>query len=86
MIYSVSEINSLAAQTFLQNPLFNNIQITGEISGGKRYPSGHYYFTLKDKNASINCVMFKYAMNGLNFNPKDGDEVILKGKDRKSVV
>lgn len=79
MIYSVSEINSLAAQTFLQNPIFNNIQITGEISGGKRYPSGHYYFTLKDKNASINCVMFKYAMNGLNFNPKDGDEVILKG-------
>lgn len=79
MIYSVSEVNSLAAQVFLQNPLFNNIQVSGEISGGKLYPSGHYYFTIKDQKASLNCVMFRSAVNHLNFRAKDGDAVILKG-------
>ncbi len=79
MIYSVSEINHLAARLFLTHPIFSQVEVHGEISGGKLYPSGHFYFTLKDEQAAIQAVMFRSAYQRLNFVPKDGDKVTLKG-------
>lgn len=79
MIYSVSEVNHMAADILAAHPVFNGIQINGEISGGKLYPSGHYYFTLKDEKATISGVMFRSSYSKLNFKPKNGDKVTLKG-------
>ena len=57
-----------------------NIYIRGEISNYKTYPSGHSYFTLKDKDSQIPAVMFKGRKYGLKFQPEDGMNVIIKGK------
>lgn len=67
---------------YLKNKLDtdNNLQrviVAGEISNYHRHSSGHLYFTLKDNNAAINCVMFKSNASSLLFEPKNGDEVIL---------
>jgi len=69
---------------YLKNKLDtdSNIQrvlVSGEISNYHRHNSGHLYFTLKDDNAAISCVMFKSYTNTLNFEPKTGDKVILNG-------
>lgn len=79
MIYSVAEVNHLAAKLFSSNLMFNNIEVNGEISGGKLYSSGHFYFTLKDENASIQATMFRSAYQKLTFIPNDGDKVMVKG-------
>ena len=60
----------------------NNIQrvlVSGELSNFHAHYSGHLYFTLKDENAAINCVMFKSSAQSLLFTPKDGDSVIIEG-------
>ena len=69
----------MAAEVFAATPAFNDIEIKGELSGGKRYPSGHFYFTLKDENAAISGVMFRSAFSRLNFIPENGDKVVLRG-------
>lgn len=79
MIYSVTEVNRMAADVLAATPFLNAIEIKGELSGGKRYPSGHFYFTLKDDNAAIRGVMFNTDYNRLEFSPKDGDKLVLKG-------
>ena len=53
------------------------ILVSGEISNYHRHYSGHLYFTLKDKTASINCVMFKTYASNLSFEPKTGDKVVI---------
>ncbi|NLJ70484.1 MAG: exodeoxyribonuclease VII large subunit [Clostridiaceae bacterium] len=80
MTYSVSELNRLVAKILDDNPNLINIQVYGEISGGKLYPSGHYYFSLKDENSTVSCVMFRSNYSRINFSPKDGDMVSLKAK------
>ncbi len=68
--YTVSEINSGIAQILeLHNTL---VWVEGELSGWKRYPSGHCYFKLKDERSQIPGVMWKSAAAKLNFSPSDG--------------
>lgn len=67
---------------YLKNKLDtdNNLQrifVSGEISNYHRHYSGHLYFTLKDENSAIDCVMFKSYTSSLTFEPKTGDKVIL---------
>ena len=76
-IFTVSELNNSAKKT-LENS-FSDIWIKGEISNFKSYPSGHWYFTLKDEESQIQCVMFKFKNSSLNFIPKEGDEFIALG-------
>ena len=76
-IFTVSELNNSAKKT-LENS-FSDIWIKGEISNFKSYPSGHWYFTLKDEESQIQCVMFKFKNSLLNFIPKEGDEFIALG-------
>jgi exodeoxyribonuclease VII large subunit len=78
--YSVSEINSYLNKKLKNDPNLKNIHIKGEISNYKTYPSGHSYFTLKDETSQIPAVMFKGRKHSLNFKPKDGMKVIIKGK------
>jgi exodeoxyribonuclease VII large subunit len=59
---------------------FTNIWISGEISGTKLVPSGHCYFTLKDSEAQIKCVCWKLNYWRLRFKPKDGVQVLLRGR------
>ena len=59
---------------------FSDVWITGEISGLRIPPSGHIYFTLKDKDAQIKTVFFRSGNRYLKFAPRDGMEVILRGR------
>lgn len=59
--------------------LLQGVSIEGEISNLTQYRSGHWYFSLKDDGAKINCVMFSRSNGRVNFKPKDGDKIIAKG-------
>ncbi len=59
---------------------FNPVRVTGEISGFSRASSGHCYFSLKDDSAQIRCAMFRRAASLLDFSPRDGELVELRGR------
>ncbi len=75
--FSVSELTAYI-KTSLE-ACFQSIIIEGEISNFKPSSSGHYYFTLKDEGASISAVLFKGKARYLDFIPKDGMTVRVKG-------
>lgn len=77
---TVSQINSYINRKMKMDANLKNIYIKGEISNFKTYSSGHSYFTLKDEASQIPAAMFKGRKRFLNFEPKDGDKVIVKGK------
>lgn len=78
--FTVSQVNSYINRKLKTDANLKNIYIKGEISNFKTYSSGHSYFTLKDEASQIPAVMFKGRKKFLNFEPKDGDKVIIKGK------
>ncbi|MFM8393068.1 MAG: exodeoxyribonuclease VII large subunit, partial [Acidobacteriota bacterium] len=59
---------------------FTNLYIQGEITDLKKYPSGHWYFKLKDENTQINAVFFKNQNRYLRFDLRNGQQVILRGR------
>ena len=59
---------------------FNPITVEGEISGFSRAASGHCYLTLKDESGQLRCAMFRRAAGSLDFSPKDGDKVEVRGR------
>ncbi len=77
-IFSVSEIN-LHIKNILENYI-PNLMVEGEIANFTRHRSGHIYFSLKDENSTIRCVFFRSYASNLDFDPKEGDKVICKGK------
>ena len=79
-VYSVSEINNFIKNILEQEPELRNLQVVGEISNFKRYPSGHCYFTLKDTGAVLKCVMFRSRAINLRFQPQNGDTVVAVGR------
>jgi exodeoxyribonuclease VII large subunit len=76
--YSVTQLLTVLKSTLETNPAFRGFWLKGEISNTTFHRSGHWYFTLKDENASISCVMFANAANTVLFKPKDGDQVLIK--------
>ena len=60
--------------------LLSGLLVRGEISNYKQYPSGHHYFTLKDAEGSIRCVMFRGDAASLRFRPQNGMQVIVAGR------
>lgn len=79
--FTVSEINSYINGIMKKDPTLSNIYIKGEISNYKTFPSGHSYFTLKEGGSQIPAVMFKFNKDRfLNFTPKDGMKVTVKGR------
>jgi exodeoxyribonuclease VII large subunit len=59
---------------------FDEIWVQGEISGGRTWNSGHYYFTLKDANAQIKGLVFRSTLQRLKFKPQDGLSVTVRGR------
>lgn len=78
-IYSVSQINRYIKQMFIKDYILNHISIKGEVSNCKYHTSGHIYFTLKDTQGQIACVMFASQRSGLRFMMKEGQSVIVSG-------
>lgn len=79
-IYSVSEINNYIKNLLEREPELRNVQVLGEVSNFKRYPSGHCYFTLKDAGAVLKCVMFRGKAMNLRFEPTNGETVLAVGR------
>jgi len=79
-VFSVSELNEYVATLLTADPNLCDIRVSGEISGFKRHTSGHLYFSLKDENALVRCVMFRQQAMRLSFNPQDGMRVVLMGR------
>ncbi len=77
-IFSLRELSDAIRGTLERG--FTNIWISGEISGTKLIPSGHCYFTLKDSEAQIKCVCWKLSYWRLKFKPKDGMQVLVRGR------
>ena len=77
--YSVSEFNRMVKGYIEENPNLREFFLEGELSGVTYYKSGHLYFNLKDKDAQIKCVAFKYKFKRIAEDLKDGDSVKLFG-------
>ncbi len=75
---TVTELTTKIKELLEDN--FFDIYVSGEISNLSMPKSGHIYFTLKDENASIRCVLFKFQKNFIGFDYKDGDKVIIRGR------
>src|SRR5215218_6527485 len=76
--YTVTELNARIRAMFDKD--FGDIFVSGEISGAKLAPSGHYYFTLKDGDSQVKCACFRMAARYLRFKPADGVAVIARGR------
>lgn len=78
---TVTQVNELVRMTLDANKMLTSIAVIGEISNLKvHFASGHIYFSLKDEDAVLKCVMFRMAANKLTFQPENGMKVIAKGK------
>lgn len=77
-IYTVREL-TLAIKKILTGGNFTDIWIRGEISNFKNHDSGHRYFTLKDKDSQLACVMFRWHGNNLRFELGQGMKVLVLG-------
>ncbi len=75
---SVTELNGKARR--LLEMSFNNIRVEGEISGLARPSSGHWYFTLKDRQSQIRCAMFRNKNQSLKFIPTEGMLLLARGR------
>ncbi len=76
---TVTELNMYVKDKVAEDEFLNSVLVKGEISNFKHHYTGHMYFTLKDENSLIKCVMFKSSTVTLNFAPKDGMKVIVLG-------
>lgn len=74
---SVSEVNNYIKKILDNDFILNNLSVKGEISNLKYHSSGHIYFSLKDSNGKINCVMFKGKAYELDFKLEEGMEVVI---------
>lgn len=74
-IYTVSQLNAQARAVI--EDCFQGVWVTGEISNLARPSSGHMYFSLKDKNAQVRCALFRNSGRRLNFNPENGQQVLV---------
>lgn len=79
-VISISQLNEYIQRKLDSDGLLNQVAVRGEISNYKLYPSGHHYFTLKDENSALKCVMFKGSAMRLRFRPENGMKVIAMGK------
>lgn len=76
-VWSVSQVNALARE--LLEGAFPPLWVAGEVSGFKRYPSGHCYFSLKDETGQLSCVMWRDAARALPAEPPEGMAVHVFG-------
>ncbi len=80
--YSVSEVNRFIRQIFLSEEIFYSISVHGELSNFYHHRSGHFYFTLRDRDSIIKCVMFRGEAERVRFVPQNGMQVTVRGDIR----
>ena len=79
-ILTVTELTSHIKGVLEHDPMLDGITVSGEISNYKTYPSGHHYFSLKDAESSVRCVMFRASAQRLRFRPENGMSVAVTGR------
>lgn len=77
---SITELNQYIKDLLDLNPPLTDIYVKGEISNFKAHSSGHMYFTLKDENSNLRCVMFRSSASSLAFRPENGMKVTAHGR------
>ena len=77
---SVTALNQYIKGMFERERLLSRVLVRSEISNYKVYPSGHHYFSLKDAESSIRCVMFRREAMALRFRPENGMKVVVSGR------
>ena len=78
-VVSVGQLNTYLKSLLDSNPVLNNLLVKGEISNLKYYPSGHIYFSLKDEEGVVKCVMFSTYASKLNVKIQEGEKIIVNG-------
>ena len=79
-IYKVHEITQRLRDILRAEPILQDLWLEGEISNFTRSSAGHVYFTLKDSNSQIQCVIFQRVASRLRLMPKSGDAVLVHGQ------
>ncbi len=79
-VLSVTQLNEHIRALLDADGLLSDLCVRGELSNYKIYPSGHHYFTLKDSESSLRCVMFKSSASRLRFRPENGMSVTVFGR------
>ena len=77
--YTISEINAYVRDLMESDPVLGDLWVQGEISNLSRPKSGHMYFTVKDSQAALRCVMWRSQVSSLSYVPQDGDAVEVHG-------
>lgn len=76
-VLGVGQLNEYVRRQLAADPMLKAVRVRGELSGFKRHYSGHLYFSLKDAEARVQCVMFRQSAMGLTFEPRDGMQVVV---------
>ena len=79
-LFTPSQVNQYIKGFMDQDRLLSGLLVRGELSNYKRYPSGHHYFSLKDGEGSLRCVMFRGDAISLRFRPQNGMQVVAAGR------
>lgn len=78
-VYKVGAVNKAIKNVLDSNPYLQDIVVVGEVSNYRPNNSGHWYFSLKDEEAVIDVVMYKWQHQHLQFTPENGMSVFIKG-------
>ena len=76
---TVTEVNRYIKSLFTDDPNLVKLFVHGEVSNCKYHSSGHIYFSLKDADSTLNCIMFSYSRKHINFQMKDGQQLVVYG-------
>ncbi len=79
-VYTVSQVNEYVKSLLDGDGVLGGLYVRGELSNYKMYPSGHHYFSMKDSEGAIRCVMFRREAAGLRFRPENGMKVVAFGR------
>jgi len=79
-IFTVSQLNNHVKDLLDSDYTLSRVSVRGELSNYTMYPSGHHYFSIKDAQGALKCVMFKGSASQLRFRPSDGMSVIVFGR------
>ena len=79
-VLSVTQLNRHVKDRLEGDPFLSAVCVRGELSNYKVYPSGHHYFSLKDGESSVRCVMFRGSAGLLRFRPENGMSVLAFGR------
>lgn len=79
-VFTVTQLNGYIKELLDSDHVLSGILVRGELSNYKTYPSGHHYFSLKDAQGALRCVMFRSQADTLRFVPQNGMKVIVFGR------